>query len=57
MQGTIDPVQQFLALSELYLKITGKTAPGLTHREPEEILDTVNGDEPRLSPEQYPGQP
>ncbi|HSR62371.1 MAG TPA: hypothetical protein VLN56_03090 [Gammaproteobacteria bacterium] len=53
MQNNIDPVKQFLALSELYLRLTGNTAIDVSRREMEEFLDTINDDEPVLSPEQY----
>lgn len=48
-------IQRFLALTELYFRLTEKSAAEVSASEVEEFLDAINDGPPLLSPEQNIG--
>jgi hypothetical protein len=47
-------IQRFLALSDLYFRLTGKTSSDVNNEEMEEFLEAINDcSPPAMSPEQY----
>ena len=47
-------IQRFLALSDLYFRLTSKTASDVSSEEIEEFLKAINEcSSPSMSPEQY----
>lgn len=53
MENDSNHVKNFLKMSELYFKISGKTLADISYRELEEYLDAINDDSPSTAIEQY----
>ena len=54
MQTDSYHVQRFLALSELYFRLTGKASDDINGTELEEFIEAINDcARPLMSPEQY----
>ena len=54
MQADHYRIERFLALSELYFRLTDKTASDVSSEEMEEFLEAINEcSPPSMSPEQY----
>lgn len=54
MQSDAFHLQRFLALSELYFRLTGKASEDINSRELEEFIEAINDcSQPLMSPEQY----
>ena len=54
MQTDTYNVQRFLALSDLYFRLTGKTSDDISSQELEEFIEAINDcSQPQMSPLQY----
>lgn len=53
MENDSNHVKNFLKLSELYFKTSGKTLSDISYRELEEYLDAINDESPSTAMEQY----
>ena len=54
MQPNTYNVQRFLALSDLYFRLTGKTSGDVNSHELEEFIEAINDcSPPMMSPEQH----
>lgn len=54
MQTNFYHIQRFLALSELYFRLTGKSSDDINNQELEEFIEAINDcSQPLMSPEQY----
>ncbi len=54
MQTNNYQIERFLALSDLYFKLTGKSAIDISHTEVEEFIAAIYENEPlQMSPGQY----